>query len=349
MQQAVLAIHFGEPPDPDIDIVREYLTNIFFQNADLEDVSSEKAARQRAAELAERRAPGLIEEYETIGGSPMNEQARDQVDGLAEMLDERGFEAQVELGFQFMEPTIESQIESFSEDNVEHVIAIPIYPLCGPSTTVAALDRVVNAIDDVPEWNPALSPVAGWHRHPDYIRLRVNAIASYLDANDIDPTHPATSLIFSAHGTPIQYLEEGSRYQIYVEEFCETVARLLGPVEYEVGYQNHENRDIPWTKPAIESVLETVETGEIVVDPVSFMHEQSETLVELDDELAAEAAAHGLDFHRVPIPHDDPTFSAVLGDIVEPFLAGVEPAMYQLRSCECADDSGAMCLNAPRR
>jgi protoporphyrin/coproporphyrin ferrochelatase len=73
-----------------------------------------------------------------------------------------------------------------------------------------------------------------------------------------------------------------------------------------VGFQNHTNRRIAWTEPDVEKVIETVDADTVIVDPVSFMHEQSETLAELDHELSEEAEARGLAFHRVPVPHATP-------------------------------------------
>jgi len=158
--------------------------------------------------------------------------------------------------------------------------------------------------------------------------------------------------VFSAHGTPTHYLEEGSRYDIYVEEMCRTITSLLDIEEYSLGFQNHENRDIPWTEPEVEEVVEDLgaddDVERVVVEPMSFMHEQSETLSELDDELAEEAAAVGLDFHRVPVPHDDERFPSVLADLVEPFATDFDPEYYQFRQCQCRDVPGTMCLNAPR-
>ena len=153
--------------------------------------------------------------------------------------------------------------------------------------------------------------------------------------------------MFSAHGTPQHYLEEGSRYQRYVEEYCHSQSALLGLDGYELGYQNHENRDIPWTEPDIESLIETLDVERIVVEPVSFMHEQSETLSELDAELREEAEASELEFYRVPVPHDDDRFPGLLADLIEPFLTGIDPGYYNLRQCQCRDDPQAKCLNAP--
>ena len=346
MSKAVLAIHFGEPPTPDPAVVREYLTEIFYQNADLEGTTTEEAATERARELAERRAPGLLEEYEEMGGSPMNEQAAAQVNALASALTSRGFDVRTELAYQFMEPSIETAIEGFASDDIDELVLLPIYPLCGPSTTVASLERALAAIEDEDDWDPTVSPISGWHRHPRYLRLRTDNIREYAQDNDVGLTDPSTRLVFSAHGTPVHYLREGSRYGVYVEEVCAAIGGLLGGVEYELGFQNHENRDIPWTTPAIEDVVESVEAEQIVVEPVSFMHEQSETIGELDDDLAADAAAHGLTFHRVPIPHDAPSFIELLADVTEPFLASIDHSLYQFRSCQCAP--GALCLNAPR-
>lgn len=348
MNTAVIAVHFGEPPRADPEMVRTYLTNIFYQNAALEQTDSDAEAKQRAEMLAERRLPGLLEEYEAIGGSPMNSQAREQIEALNEELFTRGFDIRVELAFQFMQPSIESVLESFREAGIDHVIALPIYPLCGPSTTVAALERIDDAIEHEDDWNPEVSAISGWHRYPGYLRLRTDNIRRFLSDRGLELHDPQVRLLFSAHGTPIHYLESGSRYRIYTEEWCDSIAGLLGGIDFELGYQNHENRDIPWTQPDIESVVSASNAEAIVVEPVSFMHEQSETLSELDDELAEHAGACGLEFHRIPIPHDDPAFPKVLADLVEPFLAGIEPAMYQLRPCECASDSSSMCLNAPR-
>ncbi|MFB6119929.1 MAG: ferrochelatase [Halobacteriaceae archaeon] len=348
MDGAIALLNFGEPSEPTREEVVPYLARIFRNNADLEEADTEAEVRERSRELAERRAPGLIAEYEEIGGSPLNEQAAGQADRLKAELADRGYDVETYLGMQFTEPFVSDAAENARADGADHLVGLPIYPLCGPSTTVAALDDLEAAVDDA-DWDPQFDAVTGWHRHPVYTRMRAEAIADYAESAGVDLTDPDTALVFSAHGTPRHYLNEGSRYDTYVEEFTSTVAAMLGVEEYELGYQNHENRDIPWTEPEVEDVIETVDADRVVVDPVSFMHEQSETLSELDDELEEEAEERGLTFHRVPIPHDDERFAEVLADLVEPFLADFDPGYYQFRQCECRDEPGTMCLNAPCR
>jgi ferrochelatase len=346
MDTGIVILNFGEPATPERDRVVDYLERIFYANADLEDADTDEQARKRARKLAQRRAPGLIEEYEEIGGSPLNEQASHQAELLEASLARRGYDVTTYLGMQYTEPFIEDAARAARDDGIDQLIGLPVYPLCGPSTNVLALDELDEALAEL-NWDGETRGITGWHRHPTYNRIRAEQIDSYTSENDVNLDDEDTALVFSAHGTPQHYLEEGSRYDTYVGEYCETIASLLGVEAFHVGYQNHENRDIPWTEPELEDLVDELDAQRVVVDPISFLHEQSETLSELDDELAETAAEVGLDFHRVPIPHDDERVPALLADLIEPLLAGFDPGYYQLRQCQCRDRPGTMCLNAP--
>ncbi len=347
MDTGIALLNFGEPAEPERDRVVDYLERIFYANADLEEADTEAEARKRARQLAQRRAPGLMEEYEAIGGSPLNEQAATQAELLESALAARGYDVQTYNGMQYTEPFIEDAVKAAHGDGVDQLVGLPVYPLCGPSTNVLALDELEGAVADL-DWEVEVRGITGWHKHPTYNRIRADAIRSSLDEHGLDPNDPDTAFVFSAHGTPAHYLEEGSRYDIYVEEFCEVVASMLGIEDYHLGYQNHGNRDIPWTEPETEDLVEELDHDRIVLDPVSFLHEQSETLSELDVELVEEAIDDDQEFYRVPIPHDDERLGELFADLVEPFLADFEPAYYQFRQCQCRDEPGTMCLNAPR-
>jgi len=347
MTTGVVLLNFGEPPVPEREAVVDYLERIFMANADLEEYDSEEAARERSRKLAKRRAPGLLEEYEAIGGSPLNEQARAQTEALQARLRERGFDVNTYLGMQYTEPFIADAAAAAHEDGVDRLIGLPIYPLCGPSTNVISLDELEAAVEDL-GWEVPFQAITGWHKHPDYNHLRAENIADYAESEGVDLTDEGTALVFSAHGTPKHYLEEGSRYDIYVDEYTSVMASLLGVEAYHVGFQNHENRDIPWTEPEVEDLVAGLDAERVVVEPVSFLHEQSETLSELDVELHEAAEEAGLGFHRVPIPHDDDRIPEVFADLLEPFLADFAPEYYQYRQCKCRDVPGTMCLNAPQ-
>jgi ferrochelatase len=350
MKTAVLLLNFGEPEHATLAEVVPFLERIFNLNATLEGRVPDAEARARATALASARAPSLIAEYESIGGSPLHAQAQAHADALAALLTGRGHDVVVLQGMQFTAPLIPEAIAAAAAAGVARLIALPVYPLCGPTTTVAALAEVAAEVRArAPE--VALFELGGWHTHPDYLRLRAAAIRRTAAGAGLDLAHPGTRLVFSAHGTPLKYLEEGSRYDRYVRDFCARLAAELGDPPYELGYQNHSNRPgVRWTQPDIGEVIAAVAVEHVIVDPVSFMHEQSETLAELDHELREQAEARGLGFHRVPIPHDDPAFIQVLADLVTPLLPPATSARKgcELRLCECRATPGTFCLNGSR-
>lgn len=345
MRTGVVVLNFGEPPEPDEASVADYLERIFRSNASLEDHDSEEAMRARSRELAERRTPGLLAEYRQVGGSPLNEQARDQAAALESELRSRGLEARTYTAMQFTEPFAREAVEQARSDGVERLVGLPIYPLCGESTTVAALRELAGAVREA-GWDVPRHEVAGWHRHPVYRRLRAEAIAAEVDRAGLDLEDPGTVLLFSAHGTPLRYLERGNRYVLYVRDHCDAVAADLGVDDYALGYQNHGNRErVAWTRPDVEEVVEALDADRVVVDACSFMHEQSETLLELDHDLRGAAEDRGLRFHRVPVPHDDERFRGVLADLVEAVLPDRPDRELAPVGCRCRDGPAAACLN----
>ncbi|MQA90640.1 MAG: ferrochelatase [Gemmatimonas sp.] len=349
---AVLLLNFGEPETPTMGTVVPFLERIFALNAPLmgQDGPSDEEVRARSRALAEARAPGLIEEYEEIGGSPLHRQAREQAEALETELRARGHDVIVVLGMQFTEPSIAEAIGNARAAGARSLVSLPVYPLSGPTTNLAALREVDRQLG-IQEWSVPNRQVAGWHRHPSYLRTRASAIQRLLDENGLSLQDAGTKLMFSAHGTPLKYLQQGSRYEEYVKEFCAAVAEAVGASDYLLGYQNHTNRPgVQWTQPNIEKVVSEIGAERIVVDPVSFMHEQSETLAELDVELREEVEERGIDFYRVPIPYLAADFIAVLADLVESACVGLADASRDVRlhQCRCKPTAGTLCTNGAR-
>lgn len=339
----VVVVGFGEPEQPSIADVEDFLVRIFLANASLDG----EPPIERARALAARRAPGLIEAYRQIGGSPLAAHLRHHRDSLARALEERGHAVPVFEATQFTRPSATEAVRAAVNAGCHDLVAVPVYPLCGVSTTLAALRAVREAAREV--CLPGeVRGVAGWHLHPRYTALRADGVQRFVDDHGLDLSDPATLLFFSAHGTPVSYIEQGVPYDRYVEESCRAVASRLGVDTYVLGYQNHSNRGIEWTQPDIATVAEEADAARVVVVPISFMHEQSETLHELDIDLRATVEARGIEFNRVPVPHDDPEFGFVLADLVEPLLLGHDESGLGHVSCRCAGVAGVRCLNGDR-
>jgi ferrochelatase len=339
----LLVINFGEPREPTLAEVEPFLERIFLLNAGLEP---NEAARARARQLAVDRAPSLIEEYATIGGSPLNEQAEAQATRLAHLLADRGHDVHVYSAYQFTSPLIEEAVTGACADRVDTLVALPVYPLCGQSTTVAALEATEAAVASLGSPFRYIG-LSGWHHDRAYTRLRADHIREVVADWGLDLGADDTLLYFSAHGTPIKYLREGNRYDRYVEEHCRDIARRLGVQQYAVGFQNHTNRRVAWTQPDNEARIGAARQKRLVVVPISFMHEQSETLAELDHELRDFTEGLGKEFHRVPVPWDDPRFDRCLADLVERLLDR-EGSEEGLSRCRCATGCDVWCTNGER-
>lgn len=346
MRTGVIVLNFGEPEHTTHEEVHAFLERIFLRNGGLERLSGD-AARDRARELADQRTPGLVEDYNAIGGSPLNRQAREQAAALGAELERRGLDVICRTAFQFTPPSIADAVSALRTDGVDVLVALPVYPLCGQSTTVAALDDVESALRQL-DWDVPLVALSGWHDRAEYVQIRADAIARYVQEHGLDLADPDTILYFSAHGTPLRYLESGNRYDRYVEQHTTAVAARLGVARYAVGFQNHTNRRIAWTRPDNEDRIRELREHRLVVDAISFVHEQSETLFELDRTLRDFAEDLGREFHRVPVPHGSEDLTRLLAGLVQDTLAAHAGASGNLARCRCRPAARTWCTNGDR-
>lgn len=338
LRTGILLLGFGEPETSDESEVEAFLERIFLAGSSLEP-EARGGAQSRARALAQARAPGLTETYRRIGGSPLMAQLRTQAEALSSVLARRGRSFPVTIAAQFTAPTIADAVEWARTEGLHRIVALPTYPVCGPSTTLAALESLGRAAGDGGEIE--VREVTGWHRHPGFARLWGSAVEKYARDEGVELHDTNTLLYFSAHGTPVKYLEQVP-YAAYVEEACAAVSADLGVTDYAMGYQNHGNRPIAWTQPDNQTLLPTLTCKRLIVVPISFVHEQSETLDELDVELNDLAAELGLDFHRVPVPKDDPALFELWADLAEGALEGTVSTI--LRRCACRGTDTSWCV-----
>lgn len=345
MNRGVALLNFGEPERLDLEGVSAFLERILCHARILETGSVSREERARCRESAQRRAPGLLQDYLATGGSPLRRQAEGQRQALVRELTNRGHgDVGVYLGMQFSEPSIESAVAQAQADGVTRLVGFPVYPLCGPTTTVAALGKLEAAVDRS-GGGMELRGLTGWHTHPAYTGLRADGVRDTLRQAGLDLGDRQTRLLFIAHGTPLKHLRAGSRYQRYVLDHCHRIAEDLGAGDYLLGYQNHAGGNVQWTQPEVNDLIAGLDPCTVVAVPVSFMHEQNETLYELDIQLRQEAESAGLRFLRVAVPHDDPRFARLLADLLVPLLCDDDPRSAGLMPCQCKPGEGIYCLN----
>lgn len=127
-------------------------------------------------------------------------------------------------------------------------------------------------------------------------------------------------VLLSAHGLPKRIIAGGDPYQVQVEQTAAALRRALNRPDLEmiVCYQSRVGR-LEWLGPATDAEIRRAgaERKGLVVVPIAFVSEHSETLVELDIEYRHVADAAGVPrYVRVPTVGVAPRFIAGLASLI---------------------------------
>ena len=127
-------------------------------------------------------------------------------------------------------------------------------------------------------------------------------------------------LLLSAHGLPLKIVQAGDPYPEQIGQTARAVVAALDwpDLGWTVCYQSRVG-PLAWLGPATDDEIRRA-AGDgvaIVVAPIAFVSEHSETLVELDRDyrrLAESCGAQG--YYRVPAVGADPRFITTLAELV---------------------------------
>jgi len=277
------------------------------------------------ATLRHRKSEGY---YAQIGGgSPIRRLTEDQARALQQELSARGWDAEVFVGMCAAPPFLEEAIDKAAQSDVGSLVILPLFPQFSTTTTGSGfpvLQRLIAARGKFKSID--VRWVREYFDHPVYIESFALAIQRELDKSN----SPAqTHIVFSAHSIPESYVQQGDPY---LEQTQKSVASIMDRLR-QMGYSNShqlcfQSKVGPqkWLSPMTSDVI--VELGrkkmqDVLVVPISFVSEHSETLYELDILYQKSAKDAGIvNFRRVPALNSDPTFIRALADIVEGALQG---------------------------
>ena len=127
-------------------------------------------------------------------------------------------------------------------------------------------------------------------------------------------------LIFSAHGLPEKNIRKGDPYQWQVEQSVNKIVQSLNikNLDWILSYQSRVG-PLKWIGPSTEDIIvENSKLGkDIVLVPVAFVSEHSETLVELDIEYRELADKNGCkNYSRVPALGTNKNYIKAMSDLI---------------------------------
>ena len=333
----IVLFNLGGPDGP--GAVEPFLFNLFNDKA---IIGAPQPVRWCIAKLiSRRRAPIAREIYAELGGgSPLVPNTRRQADALAESLSARLQDAEVKcfLAMRYWHPMAPETAQEVRDWGADEIVLLPLYPQYSTTTTGSSLA----------DWHRAAekfglaAPTRGICCYPAASRF-VSAVAAMLEKALLEaPADPAPRILFSAHGLPQKIVDRGDPYQWAVEQTAAAVMNTLQrpELDWRISYQSRVG-PLEWIRPYTEDEIEVAgkEGKPLVVVPIAFVSEHSETLVELDIEYRELAEKAGVpSYTRVSTVMDDREFIAGLADLVvgalaaEPGLRGPEG----LRICPAA-------------
>jgi ferrochelatase len=246
-------------------------------------------------------------------------------------------EIEIIIAMRYWHPMSDEAAKRVAAFQPDQIVLLPLYPQFSTTTTASSVGA----------WNKSAG-AAGitattrtlccYPREPGLIEAQCSLIAPALDEA---AAHGTPRLLLSAHGLPKKIVAAGDPYQWQVEETAkQIVARLdRSGLDWTVCYQSRVG-PLAWIGPSTDDEIARAGSAGVplVVAPIAFVSEHSETLVELDIEYRKLADDAGVPrYIRVPAIGTHPAFIGALADLVRRTMAG---------DYLCSGEAGRLCPTA---
>jgi len=321
MKLAVVLFNLGGPDS--VEAIEPFLFNLFNDKA---IISAPQPIRWMLARyISMKRAPVAQEIYANLGGkSPLLEMTQDQADALKEAVKDK-FDGNVEvetfISMRYWYPMSDDCATEVKKFDPDHIVLLPLYPQFSTTTSESSIND--------------------WHRAAKKAKIsaKTSTICCYpvnegfVDAivEKLWPQIEQTCFVgkprvlFSAHGLPKKIVDGGDPYQWQVEQTALAVVKKLNlpALDWWVSYQSRVG-PLEWIGPNTED--EIIRAGRekvpLIIVPIAFVSEHSETLVELDIEYKELADKNGVtSYMRTPTVQTHPSFIKGLSDLVFDHIA----------------------------
>ena len=335
----VVLFNLGGPDQ--ISAVEPFLINLFNDPA---IIHLPQPFRYLIAKLiARRRAPMAKDIYERLGGrSPILEETQAQASALESLLntDGSGHTFKVVIAMRYWMPRSDAAALELKKWGTDEIVLLPLYPQFSTTTTASSLADWKRAAKD---WDLKvhMRAICCWPTEPGLIESHAAKIATVLRRN------PTLRVLFSAHGLPEKIVKAGDPYPAQVERtVAAVVAELsrqgLASLDWRICYQSRVG-PLKWIGPSTDDEIRraSAEHKGLVMVPIAFVSEHSETLVELDQDYRKLALGAGVPrYERTATPSADPVFIAGLATLVRSSLDNTAAIATGPSETRCMPNAG---------
>ncbi len=312
---AVVLFNLGGPDSP--AAIKPFLLNLFSDPAILRVPFFVRPLLARL--IATLRVKPATENYAILGGkSPLLELTQEQARALEAALDAPDTEARCFVAMRYWHPFSLRTAAEVRDWGADEVFLLPLYPHFSTTTTGSSLSAWRDAAARVGLARP-VTTLCCWFAEGGYVEATAAILRASLARARAEATAPLR-VLFSAHGLPETIVARGDPYQFQIESTVGAVVeRLAEPeLDWQVCYQSRATPQ-KWLEPSTETAIERAAADKVavLVVPIAFVSEHSETLVELDVEYRELAEKQGVPgYFRAPAQNSDPGFIGALAAAV---------------------------------
>jgi ferrochelatase len=314
---AVVLMNLGGPDS--LSAVHPFLVNLF---SDPAIIGLPGFLRLPLARLVARRRAAVARDiYARLGGrSPLLANTQAQAWALEAAL---GPGHRCFVAMRYWHPQSAETAREVAEWAPDEIVCLPLYPQFSTTTTASSLAawRVAAARQRLTRPTHVIRCYPCEQGLVEAIAGLVGPVLEVASGGGKPPR-----LLLTAHGLPKKIVSRGDPYPDQVEQTAAAVVAALArpELDWRVCYQSRVG-PLEWIGPATdEEIRRAGKDGvAVVVTPISFVSEHSETLVELDLDYRRLAEVAGVpSYHRVATVGVEPSFIGSLASLVNRALAG---------------------------
>jgi ferrochelatase len=311
---AVVLTNLGGPDS--LEAVRPFLKNLF---SDPAIIDLPWPLRPLVAQIISRtRNQSAQKIYQKLGGSsPLLQNTKAQQIQLFQALRDQLPEQEVEIfiAMRYWHPFTAQTVAQVKQFQPTEVVLLPLYPQFSTTTTGSSFA----------EWyrqaaqqglKVTTREVRSYPEDGAFIEAHVDLLLPWIEKASV---FGAPRILFSAHGLPQKVIDKGDPYENHVHQTVRAILQKIPPcVDSVVCYQSKVG-PLKWLEPSIGQELRRAAQDRVpvIVVPVTFVSEHSETLIELDEDYRSLAEELGIPFcGRVPTLSDHPAYIKALARLV---------------------------------
>ncbi len=337
-RQAVIVFNLGGPDS--LEAVEPFLFNLFFDPAIIAVPTPLRWLLAKA--ISRRRGPIARQIYAEIGGkSPLLVQTIEQAKALENVLRETESDTRVWPCMRYWHPRAEAVVAEVKAFGPDRIVLLPLYPQFSTTTSGSSV-REWETVAAQAGLKVETTRICCYPEEEGFVDAIAEKVRESIDrAANIGPIR----VLYSAHGLPKKVIDRGDPYQNQVERTVRAIRERIDRPDAEgiVCYQSRVG-PLEWIEPSTDA--EIIRAGKdgvgLVVVPVAFVSEHSETLVELDIEYRKLAREAGItNYIRVQTVQDHPSFIRGLARLVDAAMMEKRAPWIRSGTDECGSRHAA--------